>query len=68
MNFLIVLIVVLMFCASCYSADEVVKNGKVEETGLVAKGNHLTNAACYAITAITIFYDVAGVLIIFKLV
>lgn len=68
MKLLIAIIAILMFCATVYSVNTIVESGKVENTGLITKGNCLTNAACFSIAVIAAAYDVAGAVIIYLLV
>lgn len=68
MKFVIAIIAILMLCSTVYSVNTIVESGKVENTGIITKGNCLTNAACSAIAFIAVFYDVTGAVIIYLLV
>lgn len=69
MKLLIIAVIILsMFCATVYSVDCLVKNGRVAYVGETEIKNTLTNIACYVICIVTVAYDAAAYMVLLKLV
>lgn len=67
-NFIIVLMLLLMFTATVYSVDSVLKIGKQTQVGQAVVTQKLTKVGCLSIAIICTAYNAACVYVILYLV